>query len=117
MKITSIFEYLLKKILSCKHFLLRAEAATEGILQKVFLKISQIPQENTCVGVSFKLTCRTICEFLRTPVLKNICERLIVTLHNGILEKWDPGSGTHAWDLRPGTLHLGPGTHTCIQFR
>ena len=31
------------------------EAAAVGILQKkVLLKISQISQENTCVGVSFK---------------------------------------------------------------
>ena len=117
MKITSIFEYLLKKILSCKHFLLRAEAATEGILQKVFLKISQIPQENTCVGVSFKLTCKPICE-----IFKNTCfeeylrttDRDLAQWHTG---KMGPGSGTHEWDLRPGTLHLGSGTHTCIQFR
>ena len=31
------------------------EAATEGVLQKkMFLKISQYPQEKTCVVVSFK---------------------------------------------------------------
>ena len=60
-------------------------------IKKLFLKISQYSQRNTCVGVSFfKKKCRNniknllqrrccpvnIAKFLRTPLLKNICERL-----------------------------------------
>ena len=63
----------------------------------MFLKISQISQENTCVGVSFwwglmRFWCRplkkslqhrcvpvNIAKFLRTPTLTNICERLLLS--------------------------------------
>ena len=62
-------------------------------IKKPFLKISQYSQKNTCVGVSFlnkkqafspeTLLKRgfnsgavNIAKFLKTPVLKNICERL-----------------------------------------
>ena len=39
-----------------KYFLVKCiQAATGGVLlKKVFLKISQISQENTCVGISFQ---------------------------------------------------------------
>ena len=72
-------------------------------MKKLFLKISQYLQENTCVGVSFliklqpvrtatliKRDCQDRCflvnitKFLRTPILKNICERLL--LFGGELE-------------------------------
>ena len=33
---------------------LSAEAASEGVKKKLFVKISQYSQENTCAGVSFK---------------------------------------------------------------
>ena len=37
-----------------KSWVLTTEAATRGVLwKKLFLKIPQISQENTCVGVSF----------------------------------------------------------------
>ena len=50
---------------SCK------EAATEGVpRKKMFLKILQNSQENTCAGLRP--------EFLRTPILKNVCERLLL---------------------------------------
>ena len=74
-----------------------AEAATGGVLQKkVFLKISQIEQENSCVRVSFQKSYRPqasdfikkrlqhscfpmkFAKFLRTPILKNISERLLL---------------------------------------
>ena len=56
------------------------------------LKVSQISQQNACVGVSFYLrACNCIkkrfqqrcfpvyfAKFLRTPSLKNICERLLL---------------------------------------
>ena len=60
-------------------------------IKKLFLKILQYSQENTCVGVSFLVKIRAfspvkktptqtfpmnIVKFLRTPVLKNSCERL-----------------------------------------
>ena len=61
----------------------------------MFLKIYQISLENSCVGVSFEQSCRAcnfikkklqhscICEkfakFLRTPILKNIRERLLLS--------------------------------------
>ena len=63
--------------------------------KKVFLKISQILQENTCVGASFNnfadlQACNFIkkifqqcflmkfAKLLRTPIFKNICERLLL---------------------------------------
>ena len=70
------------------------EAATRCVLQrKVFLKSSQISQENPCVGVFFNKVARFQClffnkvaglspvqltKFLRTHVLKNICQRLLL---------------------------------------
>ena len=65
-------------------------------VKKVFLKISQISQENTCIGVCFNnvaglQACKFIkkilqhwcflmkfAKFLRTPTLKNNCERLLL---------------------------------------
>ena len=58
--------------------------------KKVFLKILQYSQENTCVGVSLRTFKSAIlskrnsnadaAKFLRTPILKNICERLLLIL-------------------------------------
>ena len=75
------------------------EAATIGVLQKeLFLKIPQYSQENTILGVSFKKNfikkdmnfikkrhqhrCfpANIAKLLRTPILKNICERRLLLL-------------------------------------
>ena len=54
-----------------------SESATRGaLLKKLSLKISQISQENTCAGVSLHVN---IAKLLRTPILKNICERLLLT--------------------------------------
>ena len=58
-----------------------SEAATGCVsVKKLFLKFSQISQQNTCVGVS-RLQHRcfpiNIVKFLRKPILKNICERLL----------------------------------------
>ena len=62
-------------------------------VKKVFLKISEISQENTCIGVSSSglKTCNFIkkrlehsyfpvkfANCLKTPFLKNICERLLL---------------------------------------
>ena len=58
-------------------------------LLKVFLKISQYSYENTCVRVSkvckfiqkrLQQSCFhvNIVKFLRAPILKNICERLLL---------------------------------------
>ena len=72
-----------------------SEAATEGVLRKkVFLKISQTSQENICIWVSFSIKLRPTTSFkkrlwhrcfpvnfvkpLITPILKNICERLLL---------------------------------------
>ena len=60
-------------------------------VKKVFLKILQILQENTCAGVSFdkKFIKKRISHrffpvkftiFLRTAIVKNICQRLLLTL-------------------------------------
>ena len=64
--------------------------------RKVFLKNSQYSQENTCVGISFWIKMQAfrapallkgdsntgvfanIEKTLRTPILKNICERLLL---------------------------------------
>ena len=60
--------------------------------KKKFLKISQISQKNTCVGISGFQAYKFIkkrhqhrcfpvkfAKFLRAPILKNICERLLQT--------------------------------------
>ena len=66
-------------------------------IKKLFLKISQYSQENNCAGVSFLIKMQTfmpatllkrysatqvfldnIAKFLRTAILKNICERLVL---------------------------------------
>ena len=57
----------------------------EVLCKKVFLKISQISQENICVVVSLKRLqhrCFPVkfAKFLKTPVLRNICERLLFIL-------------------------------------
>ena len=60
-------------------------------MQKLFLKILQYSQENTCIGVSFnkvaglqalnfiktRLQHRYFPKFLRTSILKNICKWLL----------------------------------------
>ena len=61
-------------------------------VKKVFLKICEVSQKNICVGVSGHQACNFIkkrlqhmCfpvkfhKFLRTPILKNICERLLLS--------------------------------------
>ena len=54
-----------------------SEAATKGLLyKKVLLKIPEILQENTCVGVN--LFSVKFAKFLRAPILKNICKRLLL---------------------------------------
>ena len=54
------------------------EAATGGVLLKnAFLKILQHSQEHTCVGDSFPVN---IVKCLRTPILKNISEWLLLKL-------------------------------------
>ena len=54
-----------------------SEAATRGLLyKKVLLKIPEILQENTCVGVN--LFSVKFAKFLRAPILKNICKRLLL---------------------------------------
>ena len=56
------------------------EATTEGFLcKKMFLKISQYSQKNICVGVSLhRCFPMEFAKFLRTPILKNICEQLLL---------------------------------------
>ena len=54
-------------------------------VKKVFLKISGISQENTCAGVGNFIKKRLqhrcfpvkFAKFLKTPLLKNICQRLL----------------------------------------
>ena len=54
--------------------------------KKVFLKIFQYTQENTCVGVFLinlqPWTCfpMNIAKILRKPILMNICERLLMSV-------------------------------------
>ena len=58
------------------------EAVTGGALwKKVFLKISQNSQKNVCRRVLFLIKLQVLslnfAKFLRTPILKNICKRLL----------------------------------------
>ena len=74
-------------------------------LNKIFLKTSQYSQENICAGVFFnKITGLQACtllkrysntgvflwtfQTLRTPILKNICERLLLIVVINCRENW-----------------------------
>ena len=72
-----------------------SETANRSVLlKKMFLKISQNSHEHTCFGISFSAKllavikkkpqhrCFTvnIAKFLRTPILKNIRERLLLPI-------------------------------------
>ena len=84
-KITCLFSEnndLSKKRLKKGNTNYHLEKKPPDILQKrVFLKISQYSQENACVGVfliklqDWRSFLMEFVKFLRTPVLKNICER------------------------------------------
>ena len=59
--------------------ILYIEAATGSVLQEqVFLKISQISQETPVLESLFNLAALSKRDFLRTSILKNICERLLL---------------------------------------
>ena len=78
--------------------------------RKLFLKISQYSQENTCVGISFLIQAfRTpdllkrdsntgffanIEKFLITPILKNICERLLLRVSLELFPTWTNNIGS-----------------------
>ena len=87
----------LRHTMNHRDFLVCSEAATRGVLWKtLFLKILQISQESTIVGVSFyNVASLQACNFIkkslqhwcfpvkyanicRTIILKNICERLFL---------------------------------------
>ena len=87
----------LRHTMNHKDFRVCSKAAIGGVLwKKLFLKILQIPQESTCVGVSFyNVASLQACNFIkkslqhwsfpvkcpiffRTIILKNICERLLL---------------------------------------
>ena len=59
----------------------KTKTITGGVMQKTVIKFSQYSQENTCVGEKKRLQHRSfpvnIAKFLRTPILKKICERLL----------------------------------------
>ena len=81
-----------------------SEATIRGVLQKkLFLKISQYPQESAVLESLFKKVavliacnfikktpqhrcfCLNIAKFVRLPILKNICEWLLFDCFNGSL--------------------------------
>ena len=75
------------------------EAATSGVLQKkLLLKISEISLENTCVGISFTVN---IAKFLRTLILQNIYERLLLTFF-----KKTACSNYHSQTMKPCSPYL-----------
>ena len=60
-----------------------------SVKKKIFLKIYKISRENTCVGVCLNFIKKRLqhryfpvkfTNFLRTPILENICERLLLTI-------------------------------------
>ena len=61
----------------------------------MLLKISQILQENICIGVSliksqaFRCFPVKYAEFSRTPILKKICEWLFLKIKEGYLQYYD----------------------------
>ena len=64
-----------------------SKAVTGGVLQKkLLLKISQDSEENTFVGVFINERLQHRCfpvniaNFLRAPILKNICEQLLLDI-------------------------------------
>ena len=80
--------------------------------RKVFLKNSQYSQENTCVGISFWIKMQAfraqallkgdsntgvfanIEKTLRTPILKNICERLLLRVSLERFPTWTNNIGS-----------------------
>ena len=65
-----------------------AEEATGSVLwKKGLLKISQILQENNCIGMLESLFNKVagnlkFVKFLRTPISKNVCERALLQRDN-----------------------------------
>ena len=75
-------EIILKLIRS---FLIQEAVAQRGSVKKVLLEISQNSQENTCARVAFSIKLQAfrcfsvnIVKFLRAPILRNICEQLLL---------------------------------------
>ena len=67
------------------YFKKNAETAAGGVLKKLFLKFSQYSQEKPVLSLFF---IQIITKFLRTPILKNICERLYLKMCSWSLEKF-----------------------------
>ena len=81
----------------------------------MFLNISQISQENTCVGVfliklqgwrvynfiskNFQRSCFPVkfAKFLKTPNFKNICEQLLLYLHVILFTMHEKDTANNAW--------------------
>ena len=79
------------KTLETKELLSHKKAATGGVLRKLLLKVLQISQEKICARISFltksfkkrhqhRCFYANFAKFLRIPILKNIFERMLLTI-------------------------------------
>ena len=65
------------------------KAASESVLLiKVFLKISQNWEDNTCVRFSFLIKLQASAQFLRTPFFQNPCGWLLLWYLNWYFWNW-----------------------------
>ena len=97
-----------QRILSSHKSIMNRKCST----RKLFLKISEYSQENTCVGISFLIKMQAfrdpallketrtqvffanIEKFLRAPILKNICERLLLRVSLELFRIWTNNTGS-----------------------
>ena len=58
-------------------------------VKKLLLKFSQYSQESTCVGETpIVLFSCEVCWILKTPILKNICKRMILMFQEELLNSY-----------------------------
>ena len=103
-------------------------------VKKVFLKILQISQENICVGVLFLIMLEVAClracnffkkrlqhsyfpvtfvKFLRTPILKDICEWLLLISFQHVYATFPSARSVQILKLYE-KVHFH--THVCVEF-
>ena len=87
---------------------LKCKSSQQRCIKKLLLKISQYSQKNTCIGASFSIELSKACNFikkrlqhecfpvnhakyLRTRILKNVCELLLLEMLTTNFQDFFPG--------------------------
>ena len=102
----------------CRSLFFQKQPPEVFCLKKIFLKIPQNSQENTCARASFliKLQATDLQTLLKKTLGHETRDSRPGTLHLGSYSwgsglgtyRWDPGSWTFMWDSGPGARGLGP---------